>query len=74
LTKNNNSFKSKDLQQQQTDAYKSAYKNNPKMTKSQPENLPDDLAAIVSVWPELPEHIKQAIKALVNSSLGDASR
>ena len=29
------------------------------------QNMPDDLAEIVTVWPKLPEHIKQAIKALL---------
>jgi len=33
-----------------------------------------DLALVVERWPNLSEHIKAAIKALVNSSLGDASR
>jgi len=31
--------------------------------------LPLDLAEIASVWPELPEHIKLAIKALVNTNI-----
>ena len=30
--------------------------------------LPSDLAEVVAVWPELPAHIKAAIKALVQSS------
>jgi len=34
------------------------------------QNLPDDLAEIVAVWPELPEHIKAAIIALVKTANG----
>jgi hypothetical protein len=29
------------------------------------------LAEIVAVWPELPEHIKEAIKALIQAHKGE---
>ena len=35
--------------------------------QNQGDKLPDDLAEIVCLWPELPEHIKVAIKALVQT-------
>ena len=40
---------------------------SPKQGKIDTKNLPDDLAEIVALWPELPEHIKQSIKALVEA-------
>ena len=40
-----------------------------KQGKIDPSNLPEDLAEIVAVWPELPEHIKQAIRALAKTSV-----
>jgi hypothetical protein len=33
------------------------------------QNLARDLAEIVAVWPQLPEHIKAAIKALVRAGM-----
>jgi len=38
-----------------------------KQDKISEQNLSLDLAEIVAVWPELPEHIKAAIKALVHT-------
>ena len=38
-----------------------------KQPKIDTSELPSDLAEIVAVWPELPEHIKAAVKALVDT-------
>jgi len=48
-------------------AYKPAYKKHQKTTKNQLLNVPTELANIVAVWPELPDYIKAAIKALVQT-------
>jgi len=40
----------------------------PKTTESHTPSLPPDLAEVVTRWPELPGHIKAAIKALVQSA------
>jgi len=47
---------------------------SPKQGKIDPSELPPDLAEIVAVWPELPEHIKAAIKALVQTFNNNGSK
>ena len=39
----------------------------PKATEVNTSQFPPDLAEIVTVWPNLPDHIKAAIKALVRT-------
>ena len=39
-----------------------------KQPKTDTAELPADLAEIVAVWPELPVHIKAAIKALIETN------
>jgi hypothetical protein len=41
--------------------------NSQKQGKINTCNLTADLAEIVAIWPKLPEHIKAAIKALVQT-------
>jgi len=41
-----------------------AFKKQPKIDTSE---LSPDLVEIITLWPELPEHIKAAIKALIQS-------
>jgi len=42
---------------------------SPKQGKIDTSELSQDLAEIVAVWPKLPEHIKAAIKALVQAHI-----
>jgi len=74
LSKNTNNKQNKDLQQGESGAYKPAYKEKPKTGKIDTSELPPDLAEIVAVWLELPEHIKAAIKALVETHKGKKRR
>ena len=69
MPKNDKSLKNKDLQLARKGVYKPAYKKNPKTAETQLGNMSPDLTEIVAVWPELPEHIKVAIKALVQTSI-----
>ena len=66
---NDKSLSSKDLQRGDKGAYKPAYKKIPKTTSVSAESQPQDLAELTTVWPHLPDHIKAAIKALVQTSI-----
>jgi len=67
LNENDNAGVNKDLQSDDTGAYKPAYKEYQKTAENQADSMPPDLAEIVPVWPELQEHIRAAIKALVQT-------
>ena len=42
---------------------------SPKQDKIDTSELSPDLSEIINVWPKLPEHIKAAIKALVQTNI-----
>jgi len=72
---------SKNTTSEKTKTYKTANGQlTPQLTpnsrnqgKIDAQSLPVDLAEIVAAWPELPEHIKAAIKALIQTnSQGDS--
>jgi len=65
VPKNGKPSNTKDLQGAQKGAYKPAYKKYQKTAENQLLNVPTEMAEIVTIWPELPVHIKAAIKALV---------
>ena len=59
---------SNDLQQNEKDAYKPAYKDNRNTLSLDGTPLPNELSEIILCWSELPEHVKQAIHALTRGS------
>ena len=48
------------------------YESHQKQDNNSTENLPNDLSEIIHSWPELPEHIKSKIEALVRTHRKEA--
>ena len=72
MHKNGKSCNSKELRNDEKGAYKPAYKNFSKTAENNAQidirKLPEELAEIVTIWHKLPEHIKAAIKALIQTA------
>ena len=67
LNENGKPPQNKDLPNAESVVDRKTDSQNTNQAENLPQNLPPDLAEIVAVWPELPEHIKAAIKALVGT-------
>jgi len=48
------------------------FKSHKKQDENDTKKLPDDLTEIVRLWPELPDHIKSKIEALVQTHSKEA--
>jgi len=66
-TENTNAEKTKTCKTTETQLTPQLTPNSQKQGKIDTSELPSDLAEIVTIWPELPEHIKAAIKALIQT-------
>jgi hypothetical protein len=57
----------KEVTQPPCSSLQTSLQTNPENDPKQAETMPPELLKIVEAWPELPEHIRQAIMALVGT-------
>jgi len=62
------------LTDSETKRLQTSLQRNPENASKSAVSPPDDLGEIVAFWPELPEHIKAAIKALTETSQSEQKR
>ncbi len=70
-TKNTSQDRIKTCESAKTQLTPQLTPNYQKTVEIDTKKLSLDLAEIVTIWPELPEHIKAAIKALVQTYSGE---
>jgi hypothetical protein len=63
-----------DLAHAEKGAYKPAYKKSQKTAPDQLQDMPTELAQIVTVWHDLPTHIKAAMTTLAQTAIQGGAR
>ncbi len=71
---NRKSLANKDMRVSEKGDYKPAYKKSQKTPIDQLQEMPAELAEIVTVWHHLPAHITAAIMALVQTATQGGAR